>query len=472
MDHLEESIEEIKADDVAVSQLEESLIASILDAPENVSELLDHVQPVDMLSDINGAVFHAMSQLDIEGAPIDRATVEARLVRDNPGRAEVVADRLDYLTSEVAVVADLEGYAKIIHDAAIVRRAAQAGRNIVAASNEAGIDADNMMGAVEREIAALDEAEGGVKKGAITFADFLPEGWKELEKVNSGELLGYSTGLANVDDITQGARPGQLWITAARPAMGKSVMLLQQAISTARQGGRTIFVNYEMTNQETLLRILAQIASVDIGKLIKNELPADVMIDVHKKAKELAEMPLELHDSAPPTIEGLISYIRREHRKNPLGAVCIDYLQLLDVSAKTNSRVEVVSKISRSLKMIAQELGIVVYTASQLNRGLESRADKTPLMSDLRESGSLEQDANVILGLTRPAVYDPEMDPREAICVVMKNRGGRSGVTLPLVFIGEQTTFRVDFGRDEGTAAMGNSGGGHASSGWNTDSAF
>jgi replicative DNA helicase len=256
---------------------------------------------------------------------------------------------------------------------------------------------------------------------------------KELAKVRTKILLGHSTGLRDLDKITGGLQPGQLFIVAARPGVGKSAFALQIARHVAESTGLLVpFLSYEMSANELTMRMLAGALSYDLHRLRQGELMAGMERDLAVAGERLAGLQILIDDNPPVTIGGVRSLMRRLARRGEIGAIFIDYLQLMEGDGRSRdpNRVQEIAQISRGLKRLATELQVPVVALSQLNRGLENRPNKRPMLSDLRESGSLEQDASIVAFLYRDHLYNPAADPGLAECIIAKQRNGPSGTVM------------------------------------------
>jgi replicative DNA helicase len=278
------------------------------------------------------------------------------------------------------------------------------------------------------------------------MAQAVPKMLEALARARTTVLSGQSTGFEGLDRLTGGLQGGQLVILAARPAMGKSALGVQIARHIAEtSGGYVPLLSYEMGNSEITTRMLSTALGYDLLKLRSGDIPAGMERDTAIAAQKMAELSMLIDDNPPETIGGVRSAMRRLARRGPVSAVVIDYLQLMSGESRQSSenRTQEVSEISRGLKRLATELNVPVIALSQLNRQLEQRPNKRPSLSDLRESGSLEQDANAVLFLYREHVHNAAADPSAAELIIAKQRNGPLG-TVRLRFDGTCAKFSED----------------------------
>ncbi|MCP4792546.1 MAG: AAA family ATPase, partial [Actinomycetia bacterium] len=329
--------------------------------------------------------------------------------------------------------------------AAATRRAlADAGRNIVALAGDQKNKVADALTSAESEVLGLRGS--GVRSSATPLSALIPDVLKTLESRKAGELLGLSSGLASLDDANGGLKEQELVIIAARPGMGKSVLALQMARDIAARDGRCYFASYEMSGTELTARLLSREIQAPAQAILRNDLDLDANLRLADAARALSQVDLVVDDAPPSDVTGLVAHIRSQHARSPFTAVFVDYLQLID--GRGTSRVEQITYVSRQLKLLAVALGIPVVALSQLSRNLESRPDKRPILSDLRDSGAIEQDANQVLAIYRPSLYESDADDADAELLVLKNRSGVPGITVKTEFHGAWSLFR-----DIGSAA-------------------
>jgi replicative DNA helicase len=423
-------------DTVAVDA-EIAVIAAALSNPENFYDVAAVIGADDFAHPAHAAIWSAMVSCDAQGRPIEVLTVADELTRAGQLERAGGTERLDALIAAAGdTIGNTEAHARIVADRGLKRRVLDAARDIATAATQPSYTGTEALDVAEQRV--FDLANNPDGSGPKEVKELLPETLSELTRARSSLLLGHSTGFAELDRLTSGYQAGQLVIVAARPGMGKSAMAMQTARTIAeRSGDMVVVLNYEMSSSELLTRMLATSLGVDLMELRQGQLPPEAEADLSIAAQRLAGLPILIDDNPPPTISGVRALLRRLNRRGPLGGVIIDYLQLMsgDGGSKSENRTQEISEISRGLKMLARELGdggIPIIALSQLNRQLEQRPDKRPKLSDLRESGSLEQDANLVLFVYRDAVYHPDADPSEAEFIVAKQRSGPAGVTVPV----------------------------------------
>jgi replicative DNA helicase len=436
-----------------------AVLAGVLTLPECLYDVVDVIDADDFASELHATVWRAVLACEQQGRPVDVITVADELKRAGAlgrvgGRA--VLDRI--VTDGAPFVDNIVAHAAIIADCALARRVLSAGRAISAEATDVRHSGSAVLESAERRVFELGaQRQSG---SLISMADGVPQMLQELAKVRSDALLGHTTGFDELDAMTGGAQAGQLIIVAARPAMGKSAMALGLARAIAQSGGGAVaFLSYEMSSQELLVRMMSAMSGIELHSLRQGRVPPDLEPEVARQAKAMMELPLYIDDNPPETVSGVRAAMRRLARREKLAAVVVDYLQLMSGERRNgvdDNRVQEVSVISRGLKKLARELEVPVFALSQLNRSLEQRPSKIPQLSDLRDSGSLEQDADTVWFLYRDWVYHPESDPSQAELIIAKQRNGPTG-KIGLTFDAGCANFRSNPG--------GSSGRGHATGG-------
>lgn len=364
----------------------------------------------------HGLVFDAVRALVSRSEPVDAITVGDELQRTDSLAKVGGPAFLHQLAGDVPTASNVEFYVEIVRDRAVARRLLGAGLSIVRAATGAVADVDAL---VESARAEVDSVSPRVHRHTGWVGDDLAALWQEL---SNGEVQVESTGWGALDSFIGGFRPGDLYVLGARPGVGKSVVALNLAASLAGRGHTVGFASLEMSKAELEKRLLSAEASVHLAGMLDANLSASDWDRMNVARERIAGMRLAFYDAAA-SLSQVLSFARTMHREGKLGLLVVDYLQLLTGDGKAESRQVEVSQFSRSLKLLARELHIPVLALSQLNRESAGRKGGEPRISDLRESGSLEQDASVVLLLHR----DEERAPSKLKVIVAKNRHGRSG---------------------------------------------
>lgn len=417
---------------------ERAVAAAVLVDAAAFDEVHDLLDSEDFADPLCRFVVAAAQVCEAEGRAVDSITVADEMRRRKVLQKVGGPDAIQDLIEEAAHVADhVTTHARIVAEKARLRETIHAGRAMAAAACQADAVWDDVRETAEKAVFHLGRDRG--ESTMVPLAKTIPGVIEQIAKGRSDLLLGHSTGYPELDRLTAGLQPGQLLIVAARPGMGKSAFALQLAKQIAQDSELVVpFLSYEMSHDELTTRLLAAEVGYDLLKLRTGDIPAGMDRDLAAAGETLASVPLMIDDNPPSTIAGVRSQMRRLARRHKLGAIIVDYLQLMEGERRTRdaNRVEEVSEISRGLKRLASELGVPIVALSQLNRGLESRPNKRPMLSDLRESGSLEQDASLVLFLYRDSVYNPMADPEAAEIIIAKQRNGPSGQAVPVRFEG------------------------------------
>lgn len=390
-----------------------------------------------------GIIYDVIADLSLANRAIDYVTVCSKL--QEKGKLEEVGGQSFVLSlvEDQASSANVYDYAKIVKDKSSMREIIRTAMRVVQMGMSYSGDTDDFIQEVESSFFKLtNEAKNG---GMVKINATLRENLKELEDTSRkvGEIAGLSTGYPKLDAILLGMQPGQLIVLAARPAMGKTSLALNVAVSSCLQSGLPVAIfSLEMLATELSMRILTGRAKVDSKRVrTKNFLDTDLR-SLARATQELSALPILINDSGNTTILDIQSQCRKIKADQGLGLIVIDYLQLMGSASKTVQREQQIAEISRGLKTMAKELGCPVVALSQLNRGVESRPDKRPNTADLRESGAIEQDADIVMFVYRDEVYNKEStkEPGVAEIIVGKNRAGEIG-TAKLAWVGAYTSF-------------------------------
>ncbi len=421
---------------------EQSVLGGMLLSKDAIADVVEAVRGHDFYRPAHELVFEAVLDLYGRGEPADAVTVSAELGKRGELARVGGAPYLHTLVSSVPTAANAGYYARIVRETAILRRLIEAGTKIVQLGYSGDGDADDIVDAAQAEVYAVTDRR--------TSEDYLPlsaimEGTlDEIEAIGSrgDQMVGVPTGFADFDELTNGLHPGQMIVVAARPAVGKSTLGLDVARSAAIKHSMTTCVfSLEMSRTEITMRLLSAEARVPLHHMRTGKLTDDDWTRLARRMGEVSNAPLFIDDSPNMSMMEIRAKCRRLKQRHDLKLVVIDYLQLMQSGKRVESRQQEVSEFSRALKLLAKELEVPVIAISQLNRGPEQRTDKKPQMSDLRESGSIEQDADMVVLLHREELYERE-SPRagEADFIVAKHRNGPTA-TITVAFQGHYSRF-------------------------------
>jgi replicative DNA helicase len=439
---------------------EESVLGAMLLSREAIADVVEVLEPEHFYKPAHAHLFDAVISLYSAGEPVDAVTVAEELQR--AGLLEEVggpAVLLDFQATTPAI-SNAGHYARIVEEHALLRR-------LITVSNEIaemayGIPEDVVKAVDDAEARMFDVAQRRVTNTTAASKDLLPASLDRIEMLyDRGEsIIGLSTGYLDLDEKLAGLQPSALYVVGARPAMGKTAFALGMAANSAMKDGRPVLIfTLEMSQLELCQRLLCSEALVDAGRVKTGRLEEGEWNRISHAVGRLAEAPIYIDDNPHTSVMDIRAKARRlKSRQGDLGMVVVDYIQLMTGRSSAESRQVEVSEISRNLKILARELDAPVVALAQLNRALEQRQDKRPMLSDLRESGSLEQDADVVLFLYRDEVYDPDSpDKGVAEVIVAKHRNGPTG-RARLAFRGQYTRF--DNMARTGPKSGGRSGGG------------
>ena len=423
-------------------EAEESVLGAILLDNEAMDLAQEKLVPEDFYRPNHRCIFQAMISLAERQEPIDPITLSTEL--RSLGLLEQAGDTpyLTRLATLVPSAANVGYYSDAVRNASIRRKMIHISSSIIDKAFQQDNDIEELLSSSEQEVLSIKDER--TNKGFTSVSDIVPESMKVLESLmdRKESITGTPSGFKDLDGLTAGFQKSDLIIVAARPAMGKTALSLTMAqwAGIRKHMGVAIF-SLEMSKEQLVLRMLCSEARVDsslvrTGHLGERDFPK--MVDA---ASRVTEAPIFIDDTPGLSVAEVRAKARRLHREHPLSLIVVDYLQLMKSPAYSRSREQEISDISRNLKGLAKELSVPVIALSQLNRSLESRPNKRPLMSDLRESGAIEQDADVIMFIYRDEVYNEESpDKGVAEIIIAKQRSGPTG-TVRLAFEGRYTRF-------------------------------
>jgi len=421
-----------------------SLLGSLLLDSDGIMKVTDIVTADDFYKSAHGVVFNTIYALNEKREPVDLVTLTEYLERDN--RLEQIggASFLSSLVNSVPSSAHIISYAKIVRNKSILRSLISASSDISGMAYSENEDVEIILDKSEQKLFAVSRTTGS--QDFVVIRDVLIDSFERIDKIHKdkGQVRGVPTGIKGLDNLLSGLQDSDLIILAARPSMGKTSLALNIAQHAAiHEKTPVALFSLEMSKEQLTDRLICGEAGLDSWKLRTGNLNEQDFEKLQLAMGSLSEAPLYIDDSPGLNVVELRTKARRLHIEVGLGMIVVDYLQLLEGRSGNNeNRVQVISEISRSLKGLARELHIPVMALSQLSRAVESRPDKRPLLSDLRESGSIEQDADVVMFLYREDYYDRETERKNmADVLVRKHRNGPVG-EVELFFIPEYMRFR------------------------------
>ena len=424
-------------------EAEQAILGSMLTDKDAVISAIEVLKEDSFYREDNRAIFAAILSLYSKNEPIDIITVKAELVEQ--GNFERVGG-LEYLAGlpeRVPTTANVERYIKIVEEKASLRNLIQTSNELIALGYDETENVDGIMDMAEKKI--FDLAQKKNTKGYTALKDVLVESFNKLEELynQKGIVTGISTGFLDLDRKTAGLHNSDLIILAARPAMGKSAFAINLATNAAVKSNVPVVIfNLEMSKEQVGNRILCSEAMVDSNKVRTGQIEDEDWVKLATTLGTLSDAPIYIDDTPGISIMEIRAKCRKLKLEKNIGLIVIDYLQLIQGSGKRNvSREQEISEISRSLKILAKELDVPVIALSQLSRSSEKRDDKRPMLSDLRESGAIEQDADIVIFLYRDDYYNEESEKKNIAEVILaKHRGGSTG-TVDLAWMGNYTKF-------------------------------
>lgn len=420
---------------------EQSTLGGMLLSKDAIADCIEVVRAVDFYMPKHELVYDAILTLYSHGEPADVVAVSDELTKTGNLSRVGGIEYLWTLTSVVPTAANAGYYASIVAEKAILRRLVEAGTRIVQMGYASEGEVTDLVNNAQAEVYAVNGADQSEDYVPLSVA--VESAIEEIEAAKGldGVMTGVPTGFRELDDLTNGLHPGQLIIVAARPGFGKSTIALDFVRSAAiRNEITSVFFSLEMGKSEIATKLLSAESNILLQKLRKGSIEGRDWTTLAHVRSRINGAPLYIDDSPNLTLVEIRAKCRRLKQQAGLGLVVVDYLQLMTSGKKVESRQQEVSEFSRSLKLLAKELQVPVVALSQLNRGPEQRADKKPAVSDLRESGSLEQDADIVLLLHREDAYAADVRPGEADIIVGKHRGGPTK-TIPVAFHGHLSRF-------------------------------
>ena len=424
-------------------EAEMAVLGGMLMSKDAIGEVSQMLSATDFYEPRNQTVYQSVVDLFAASQPVDVVLVANRLLKDGDLDKVGGADYLHSLVASVPTAANATYYAQIVHQRAILRNVIATGTKIVQLGYSAeGSQAEDVVNLAQSEV--YEMSVGKVRQDYSPIGTVVHDTLDQLDKMQNNEIeKGVPTGFRDIDDVTQGLQPGQMVVVAGRPAMGKSTLGIDFARSAALHHNMTAVVfSLEMSKVELAQRIISAETDIPLVALRRaDDITSERWNTLNNFWTRLQDAPLFIDDSPNMSLMEIRAKCRRLKQTNDLKLVVIDYLQLMSSGKKVESRQQEVSEFSRALKLLAKELEVPVVALSQLNRGPEMRNDRKPQLSDLRESGSIEQDADVVMLVHRPDFYDKEDRPGEADIIMAKHRNGPTE-TFHLAFLGATSKFK------------------------------
>jgi len=420
---------------------EQSVLGAVLIDRDALSEVSGRLKPDAFYLEKHRELYDAMMELHEDSLPVDVVTVAELLSRrgtlEKVGDVEYIAN----LATSVPTTANVRHYATIIEDKALLRQLISISGNIAEVGLSGSLEGHDVLALAEKKI--FDISQGLNHTGLEPIGSVLEQTFSQLEELfkNKSDLTGIPSGYRDLDRKTAGFQPSDLILIAARPAMGKTSFILNVVVNAALLKIPVAVFSLEMSRTQLVNRVLALEAMVDLEKMRTGKLLDDDWTKIAHALGPLNKAPIYLDDNASTNVMEMMSKCRKLKMEKGLGMIVIDYLQLMEGRRKSDNRQQEISEISRALKIMAKELNVPVIAVSQLSRAPETRTDHRPILSDLRESGAIEQDADIVMFLYRDDYYHEDSEKRNIVEIILaKHRNGSTG-TVELAWIPQYTKF-------------------------------
>ena len=438
-------------------EAEKAVLGGLMLETERFDSVILKISDKDFHGKDHQLIFESMGELINENKPLDPLTVSEKLDSKNLLNKIGGKDYLISLATETPTAANLEAYAEIIRQRSVARQLMKANSEIAELiNNPQGMDGFSLLDEAERKIFSLNDEANRSQSNILSMKELIPRSIDRLHQLaeSGSKLLGSSTGFKAIDNKLQGLQDGDLIVVAGRPSMGKTAFAMNVAenvlVENDENTGAVLVFSLEMPAESLTTRLLSGMSRLDQQDVRSGKLDNKQVTQVVEQSKRLRELPLYIDDSSLLSPMELRARARRINRQEPngLSLIVVDYLQLMQIPGSLENRVNQISEISRSLKSLAKELNVPVIALAQLNRAVEQRTDKRPMMADLRDSGAIEQDADVILFIYRDEVYNEDSEQgNKAEIIIGKQRNGPIGKTY-LTFLKQYARFE-DFVPDD-----------------------
>ncbi len=423
-------------------EAEQAVIGSMLTDQDAVVSAIEVLKPEDFYREDNKLIYTAILNIYNRAEPIDIITLKAELTSMKKLEAVGGLEYIVELPEKVPTTANVDRYIKIVEEKSMLRSLIRTANEILSMGYDQTEDVEDVMDMAEKKI--FDVMQNKNQKGYTSIKDILVESFTKLEELYNQKqhITGVPTGFTDLDRMTAGLHGSEFVLIAARPAMGKSAFVLNIGTYAATRANVPVVIfSLEMSKEQVGNRILCSEALVDSNNVRTGELNDEELSKLAEASGELSQAPIYVDDTPGISVMEIRAKCRKLKLEKNIGLVIIDYLQLIQGSGKSSSREQEIAEISRSLKILAKELNVPVIALSQLSRAVESRPEHRPMLSDLRESGSIEQDADIVMFLYRDDYYNEDSpDKNVAEVIIAKQRAGSTG-TVKLAWIGNYTKF-------------------------------
>ncbi len=424
-------------------EAEQSVIGSMLMDEKAVEIATEMLMPDDFYAKSNGLIFEAMQEIHANGKPIDVVTLSNRLQEKGAPEEMASADYVRDILAAVPTSANVKYYAQIVYETATLRRLLHTTEDIARECYTPGTSVDEVLDKTEKEVFKITQGRNSSEYEPIS--DVVVRALQKIEEASKtkGHVTGLSTGFTDLDNMTTGLQKSDFILIAARPSMGKTAFVLSLADNICFRDKKSVAIfSLEMSKEQLVNRLLSMESRVDAQKIRSGNLEQSEWGSLMEGAETIGRSDLIIDDTAGISVAELRSKCRKYKMDKDIQLIIIDYIQLMSAgSGRTDSRQQELSDISRALKQLARELNVPVIALSQLNRAADSRPDHRPLLSDIRESGAIEQDADLIMFLYRDAYYNPDTEKvNVAEVIIAKQRNGPVG-TVELTWIPQNTRF-------------------------------
>ena len=420
---------------------EMAIIGCILKKSESIDQAIQLVKPYEFYDSRCQRIYKTLVNMYQKDIKIDEVSLISKLKSENileeVGGEQFIVE----ITLSSFYTPNMDQYCENVKEKALLRALISACDEIVGKSYEQKKDAKEVIEMAESKI--FEISQKNLEKGLVRVSETMDETIKQLEllSLNEGKITGVTTGISSVDDKLSGLQNSQLILLAARPAMGKTALGLTMAWNAANAGKSVAFFSLEMSTYQLNQRLISMVSMIDLEKIITGNLEADEWIEIINAITKIKEKEIYVDETAGITLSELRSKCKRLKAEEGLDLIVIDYLQLMTGEGRFDNRQQEIAQISRGLKSLSKEINCPVLSLAQLSREADKRSDHKPILSDLRESGAIEQDADVVMLLYREDYYDEDDNPNVAKVILAKHRNGPTGL-MELFFHKQCTTFR------------------------------